>query len=286
MNLTDAWEGETITIATMHGKEQVIAPILEQTWGLRSIVPSELDTDQFGTFTREVDRPGDQLATARAKALAALALTGGSIALASEGSFGPHPSVPFAAANRELVLLIDQALGLELVGEAISLNTNYRQGRVRSWAEVEKFAETIGFPDHGLVVGWGEPQNLQGVTKGLRDRSALAAAVTEALTRSPDGSLWVETDMRAMHNPTRMQVIAQATESLVAKARSTCPVCHWPGFWVTQRLPGLPCGECGLPTPLIRLHRSICDRCGHQQDDPFPQGETTADPTYCPFCNP
>ena len=54
-------------LATMHGKERVIAPILEQGLGLRVALALGLDTDRFGTFSREVERTGSQLDAARAK---------------------------------------------------------------------------------------------------------------------------------------------------------------------------------------------------------------------------
>ena len=79
----------------MHRKEQVIAPILEEALGLQVEVSPGLDTDRFGTFTREVPRPGTQLATVRLKAQAALAaVPEAAFGLASEGSFGPHPWFP------------------------------------------------------------------------------------------------------------------------------------------------------------------------------------------------
>ncbi|HAN45943.1 MAG TPA: hypothetical protein DCQ32_05260 [Cyanobacteria bacterium UBA8156] len=273
MGLEAVWRGEVVAIATMHGKEQVIGPLLAAAWGLRAIVPAGLNTDVLGTFTRDVARPGDALATARLKAEAALALTGGAIAVASEGSFGPHPDLPWAAVNRELVVLIDRQRGIELVGEALSWETNYRQTQVRTWEEAQAFAAAVGFPDHGLVVG---------EAKGVRDRETLAQAVQAGLAQS--GILWLETDMRAMHNPSRMQVIAQATQDLVAKGRSLCPVCGWPGFAITERWPGLPCALCGLPTPLVRSQRWVCRHCGYQQEEPV--AETVADPAYCPLCNP
>ena len=55
-------------LATMHQKEIVIAPLVEQELGVKVVVPENLDTDAFGTFTREIKRPGDQLEAARLKA--------------------------------------------------------------------------------------------------------------------------------------------------------------------------------------------------------------------------
>ena len=94
-------------LATMHQKELVMAPILEEL-GLKVIVPANFNTDTFGTFTREVKRPGTQIEAARIKAQKVLEITGETIAVASEGSFAPHPSLPYISSNREIVLLIDK----------------------------------------------------------------------------------------------------------------------------------------------------------------------------------
>ena len=59
-------------IATMHRKEIAIAPILESTLGLKTLVPQNFDSDVFGTFTRDIDRPANQIETAKLKAIRGL----------------------------------------------------------------------------------------------------------------------------------------------------------------------------------------------------------------------
>lgn len=267
-------------LATMHRKEQAIAPLLEATLGLTVAVPSGFDTDRFGTFTREVKRPADQLATARLKAEAALAQTGETLALASEGSFGPHPQIPFVPCNRELVLLIDRQHGLEVVGECLSTETNYRQQRVSHVQEAEAFAAAVDFPQHGLVVRAEDAI----IAKGITTEDALTTAVETALGQA--ATVYVETDMRALYNPTRLGVIAQATAHLLERIAHTCPDCGCPGFREVKRWPGLPCGLCGTPTLLTRLVRYQCQRCSHQQDCPPADLPAAADPSHCPYCNP
>ena len=51
------FRGRLAVLATMHRKEQAIAPVLEEMLGLRIEVAHGLDTDRFGTFTREIPRP-------------------------------------------------------------------------------------------------------------------------------------------------------------------------------------------------------------------------------------
>jgi len=67
---------------------------------MRVVVPAGLDTDGLGTFTGEVERPAPPRETALLKARLAIETTGLPRALASEGSFGPHPALGFVPAVR------------------------------------------------------------------------------------------------------------------------------------------------------------------------------------------
>ena len=270
----------TAVLATMHGKEQVIAPLLAEL-GITVILPPEFDTDRFGTFSREVKRAGNQLEAARIKATEAMQLTGCSLAIASEGAFGPHPALPYLPCNRELVLLIDHEQSreppLEILGEAVSTTTNFAQAQVSSLAEALEFAQTAAFPEHGLMLRLAEQW-----IKGITTEAELIRIVESALVSSP--SVTLETDMRACYNPKRMQVIRQATENLVQKIRQTCPHCGWPGFDIRERQSGLPCAWCGQPTELTQAVIYGCHRCDHQQVES--SAASQADPAYCAYCNP
>jgi hypothetical protein len=92
--------------------------------------------------------------------------------------------------------------------------------------------------------------------------------------------------MRSLYNPTRMSNIAKATEELVRKLQQLCPHCNFVNFDVVERLKGLPCELCGLPTQVTRAHVYRCDRCDFKQEVLFPDGIQLADPMYCSYCNP
>ncbi len=272
-------------LATMHRKEKVITPILERELGIKLQIPENFNTDRFGTFTRDLDRPGDQRSTARLKAERALELTGESLAIASEGSFGPHPSFPMIACNYELIILIDRLHKLEIFGQEISIETNYSHTTVRSVEEAQIFAQTIGFPEHGLIVMPSpSTKNPNEIVKGIISEAQLLSVVTEALRRSP--TIHLETDMRALYNPTRMNAIAKATINLVAAIQSNCPKCTYPGFEPVERLPGLPCALCHFPTAFTRVAIYHCQHCGFRQEKLFPDGIEAADPAQCQYCNP
>jgi ribosomal protein S27AE len=286
----DLFRDRLLIVATKHRKEQVIAPILETELRVRSVVPDEFDTDLLGTFTRDVPRPGNQQETARIKAKKALDMLGETLAVASEGYFGPHPALPYLPCNRELVVLVDTQHHLEVVGEAISTETNFSHTVVEQVAEAEAFAGKVGFPGHGLVVMGVEPGTNQPdpslLFKGITDPDQLQDAVRQVLARSPSGKAHIETDMRAMQNPTRMKVIEQATRDLLAKLKRTCPQCGMPGFAVSDRKPGLPCGLCRLPTSLTLAVISTCQKCHYSEESLYPDGVQVADPGQCGYCNP
>ena len=99
-------------------------------------------------------------------------------------------------------------------------------------------------------------------------------------------SIFVETDMRAMYNPTRMTVIENATKKLVEKINSSCPACQTPGFCVTSSTKGLTCSLCGLPTKSTLSSIYQCQQCEYTKEEMYPHKKTNEDPMYCDFCNP
>lgn len=279
--------GSLAVIATMHGKERVIAPLLAEGLGLECRVAEGLDTDRFGTFSRERARDGSALDAARAKAAAALALMPEArIAIASEGSFAPHPHIPFAPLGRELVLLIDRVTGLEIAGHDTTLDVRYAHAIIRAPEEAQAFAERIGFPGHALIVmgcAGDAPLPAVALSKGITRPEALAEAVAAAIAQS--GAAFIETDMRAHHNPTRMAAIARAGQDLVSRYTSRCPACAQPGFAAVERIAGLPCEWCGTPTGLALADVFACTACGHREQRPASHA-ASADPAHCPRCNP
>lgn len=274
-------------LTTMHAKERVIAPILREELGLRVELARAVDTDRFGTFSREVERSGSQLDAAKAKiAVGFERAPGARVGLASEGSFGPHPHIPFLTLGRELVLMIDRDNGLELFGYDASPETNFAHLVVRDFDEAIAFTERVRFPEHGLIVmGCRDDQPAPDVLlrKDVTDHGTLESAVREACSRC--GAAFVETDMRAHQNPTRMAAIARATNDLVRRFHRRCPECDYPGFDVTERVPGLPCACCGEPTRVVMTNVLTCRSCGHRLERPACD-QTTADPGQCDGCNP
>lgn len=270
-------------IATMHQKEQVIAPLLEQDLGIKAVVPSNFNTDSFGTFTREIKRQGTQIEAARLKAEKALQLTNETLAFASEGTFGPHPFLAYLPYNREIVLLLDKTNHLEIIGQTLSTETNYNHQIVKNLEAACDFASKVGFPEHGLIVR--KDTSAQEIIKGIKTEKDLIEAVESSLKQSPHG-IQLETDMRAMYNPTRMKNIERATRDLIQKLQQLCPNCSYPGFDVVEYKKGLPCAICHLPTSLTLAEIYQCKNCDFRQEVLFPNNLEKADPSKCLYCNP
>lgn len=146
------FENRRLIIATMHKKESVIAPILEKELGINCFIDESFNTDSFGTFTGEVERQIDPVSTAREKCLQAMMMNDCDLGVASEGSFGPHPSLFFESANDELLIFIDKRNKLEILVRELSTETNFNGKQLKNENELLDFAKSIGFPEHGLIL--------------------------------------------------------------------------------------------------------------------------------------
>ncbi|WP_370362884.1 DUF6671 family protein [Mucilaginibacter flavidus] len=120
--------------------------------------------------------------------------------------------------------------------------------------------------------------------KGIQDWDVLEANFEARLKNY--GEVFLETDMRAMYNPKRMEVIAEVAEKLIEIVLRACPRCQFPGFDVDKVNPGLPCRQCGMPTNNTLSYRYKCKKCRHSVIQLYPHGPKTEDPQYCDFCNP
>lgn len=280
----DFLKGRDSALLTKHKKENVIQPLFEATTGCNLIVVSNFDTDVFGTFTGDVERTGTQIEAARFKALKGMEIAGTEVGLASEGSFGPHPYMPFLPWNKEIVILVDKRENIELVGEWASTDTNYMQKEVKSVEELLNFSESVRFPEHYIVV---KPKNSsQGnIYKGLSTKKDLILAFELSMNLSNDSCVLAETDMRAHANPIRMANIKRATENLLEKINSKCPECNSPGFWLTKQEKGLLCEHCSSPTAQVITNIFTCLKCDHKEVKMYPNG-IKASAAMCPYCNP
>ncbi|MBC7606087.1 MAG: hypothetical protein H7199_03915 [Burkholderiales bacterium] len=272
-----------LLIATKHGKEKVIAPLFEKSLGVACFVSDKFDTDLLGTFSGEVSRKDDALTTLRNKCLLAAEKNQCDLVIASEGSFGAHPSVFFASADDELMMFMDTKNNIEIVVRELSLETNFNASTITNEVDLLEFAHRAQFPTHSLILKQSE-SNFNKIIKGINDLENLKKHF--GAFKNQNGAAYVETDMRAHLNPTRMMVIEKAAAKLLLAVQSKCPQCETPGFTISKALEGLPCSWCNHPTSSTLSFLYTCKKCEFTKEVLYPHQKTAEDPTYCNLCNP
>lgn len=277
------FKGRKLIIATKHEKEKVIAPILEKELGVKCFVATNVDTDELGTFTGEIDRNDDPITTARKKCLLAMELNNCDLAIASEGSFGPHPSIFFVNSDDEILLFMDKKNNLEIIIRELSTVTNFSGSEIKTEKELTEFAVNANFPSHGLILKKSK-DDFENMVKGITHAEQLNHVFYNLINNF--GTAYAESDMRAMYNPTRMKVIEGATVKLANKIGALCPNCDTPGFGITDSNPGLPCELCNFPTRSTLSYSYTCQKCDFKKEEKYPNGKKLENPMYCNICNP
>jgi hypothetical protein len=272
-----------IAVSTKHGKDLVMRPLIRQYLNLEAFKVNGVNTDLFGTFTGEVERPFDPVTTLRKKILEGLQVSGNTLGIGNEGSFGPHPHTPFLTVDQELVMFIDLEHNLEVCETVVSTETNHAQRDINHINDLIEFADKVHFPSHGLILKQMDGDEIVHVRKGILDWETLYSAYLQL--RRSGKSVVAETDMRAYLNPTRMRIIERATEHLMKKITTVCPECQWPGFGCVEHVPGLPCKHCGAATNELLVKVYQCSNCSYT-DERYYTKDTHADPMYCNICNP
>lgn len=280
-----AFAGRRAVLATMHGKERAIGPAFRDILGIDIEVPGNLDTDQLGTFSGEIERPGSMDEVLVAKARLGLKMSGLDLSVASEGSFGPHPQMPFIPVGLEKLVLIDARSGLVAIEHSVDLSPCYAIWETRSLVDIADQIRSAGFPGQAMIVRPNiGPAGI--VQKGMQTLENLEAAIVQAALVSSDGLAFVQTDMRAHFNPKRMMSIESLAKKLADRLCQTCSSCSAPGWGVKGTEAGLPCSWCGAPTAWVLHELMGCFICDNETSQPRSDGLTEADPAHCPYCNP
>jgi len=277
--------GCCIMLTTKHAKSIALIPPFERILGA-GVLEYVMDTDKLGTFSGEVERKGTALECARKKCELSLEATEADYAFASEGSFGPHPFIPFWPSNKETLYFIDTTRDFHLHVSDVTTDTNYQMKEISELEELQDFAQRSLFPSHALIIR-PYPREMDGpVFKGIDNQADLEAAFTECRNISPKGKIWFETDMRAHLNPTRMKFIGKLGENLAHRLLTLCPDCGTPGWGEVDIEVGLPCNLCELPTDEIKAEIFGCTKCHYKISMPPKHNKKTADPYLCGICNP
>jgi hypothetical protein len=275
-------KGKQVLLATMHKKELAIKQSFEQSLGCEVILPQNYDTDQFGTFCGEKERHLIPSKMVIHKAKIAMEQFSYEFGIASEGSFGPHPLIPFLPLQEEWLGFIDATNKLEVVVKKQTNQTNYAMFEFERNQSFDDFLSRSGFPLHAMIVR--ELSSNLVIAKGIQTLSELESALEKAFKVSD--RIRLETDMRAMFNPTRMQIIKELTLDLINRIQSVCMKCGIYGFGEIKVSGNLRCSCCSSETQLFKNIIEKCIRCDYQVIKPRPDMLYRADPSYCSYCNP
>jgi hypothetical protein len=289
--MSDQYKDAIAVLSTKHQKELILTKPFLSGLGMKLLVPPELDTDVLGTFTGEIPRVDSIENTLIKKAKMGMELTGLPYGIASEGSFGPHPYLPFMASDYETLVFIDHKNDFVLTEKYLSYKTNFAYCEIREDEDkkLADFLSQIGFPKHGLIAKPKSPKNNKSeslIYKGIREINKLKDIIKNCAENSLDGIVHLETDMRAHMNPTRRQVIRTLAFRLVKRLRNYCPACHSPGWGLIDADLGLDCQDCGAPTELVQNEIYGCVKCAYRRKASRKDALRFADPRYCDYCNP
>lgn len=276
-------EGQTAALGTLHGKAALIAPALARV-GV-DVVVEPIDTNEFGTFTGDIARPGPPDQVVVSKATAAARSAGIALGVASEGSFFTHPDHPYLTTNLELVALVDRRNGLVVIGRSQQL-APWAQSMVLGRGELERAVTSFGLPAQAVVLravlDVGTEPGGSEVVADLRTSEQLVAAFHRTVV-APDGLARVEPDLRADRCPPRHPGIVAAAEDLANRLMRVCDACGSPGVGLDRVERGRPCAWCGGPTLEVSRRVEVCPGCTCESVSTV---GGAADPGSCPVCNP
>ena len=275
------YKDKFVLLASKHKKEQAIEPIFREKMGCYIYV-EDIDTDQFGTFTGEIPRPLSAYETCILKAKHAANEKNYVLSIASEGSFGPHPSNPFIPHAHEIMVFVDLENDWVIAEQLVTPNTNYKMMTIHPDTILDSFMESVHFPSHALTLQSGDRQHV--LEKGITSLDKLRSSLELGFKRYNE--LFIATDMRAMMNPTRMQTLTDLAEKLALRITRSCPRCGIPGFGFKSVSGHLPCSLCGNETQMYRHEDWRCIRCDYQEQRSRKDQFIVADPTHCDYCNP
>lgn len=271
---------QIFVLTTKHDKGRLIRPHLQNILDT-DLQEINLDTDLLGTFSGEIERVGTPIEVAIKKARLGMQATNNPFGIASEGSVGPDPIVPFITANIETIVFIDDEEGVH-ISETIKSNEIIAHKTDTTKNDLDEFLKKADFPNHALIV---KPNIGQGAIKGVKDLQTLHEAIKKSRNYSVDGEAIIESDLRAMCSPSRQRNISAVAFKLANRLAQTCPSCQCPGWGLQSFIRGVHCSECGdYAQDALKQEVLGCVRCDYTKLGAVIN--TSIDPSRCMSCNP
>lgn len=270
-----------IALATKHGKLAQIAPEFAslRDWQIELF---EIDTDVYGTFSGEVPRLLTPRDAAIEKARAGALHAGFDFGLASEGTIGPHPQIPFINSDVEVMAFVDLKSDFAIVETLVSSQIQAYASTVNRETNLDDVIAKLDLPAHAANVTINIDGERQ-FKKGIHQPEELLRLVADALGQS--ATVEVENDFRAMSSPSRQANIAALAEKLAARIDSHCPACKQIGWGSVGFEYGLPCSDCfEVVSSVAHSEKLGCVTCDHSELRSL--GRDSVDPARCEHCNP
>ena len=270
-------------ITTKHEKGKLVAPAFQKILGLQ-VSECNTDTDTLGTFTGEIERKQSPRETVLIKARLGIEKSGVSIGIASEGSIGADPYIPFINSDLEMMAFVDAEHDIEIVESLRSTEIVTATKIIHAQDDLTEFLQRADFPNHKLIVRT-QKRPTTFCIKGIDDEYSLRKAIDSVKNEDPDGVVVIESDLRAHCSPSRQKIISELSAKLATRIKQRCPECDAPGWGVVTYVKGVPCSACKrISENAIKEEVLGCSKCLHQQS-----GKIIAnllDPSRCDWCNP
>ena len=270
-----------VALATLHGKAKAIAPEFQEILGMK-VDEYSVNTDLLGTFTGDIERVGTPKEVVIKKAKLAIAESKYQFGLASEGSIGTDPYIPFINSDIELMAFVDTEHDFTLVESLRSTEIFASSKVVRKSDDLDEFLLKADFPNHKLIVKSADtPPSF--LVKGIGHLSELNEVLAKGFLEFSE--LVIESDLRAHCSPSRMANIGKLAQRLAQRLSNLCPECSTPGWGIVDVERGLPCSDCGeISEEAPKAEILGCCKCSFSQ-----KGKVIAesiDPSRCDLCNP
>lgn len=283
MTFQHPYASQKAVLTSKHHKLHLIQPHFRESLSLE-VAELPLDTDLLGTFSGEIERVSTPRETAIKKAKLGMQATGMSLGIASEGSIGPNPSLPWIQSDFELMVFLDAERDLVITETFLSHDIIAASIEVSPEDPLEPFLDKADFPRHALMA---QPVNSEEplIYKGITSLSDLQKAIADCASHSNINKVRLQSDLRAMHSPSRQFNIEKVGQLLVKRVAALCPACNKPGWGRTDYLYGVLCSDCGQENSEIAREEILgCSSCDFTAAGKAINSEI--DPGRCNFCNP
>lgn len=111
------------------------------------------------------------------------------------------------------MVFVDLKNNWVIAEQLVTPKTNYKLLTLHPETKVESFLHIVQFPSHAVTLQMNDSKEILG--QGIQDWELLDSLIKIGFTK--ENELLLATDMRAMMNPTRMEVLSSLAEKLTTR---------------------------------------------------------------------